>query len=216
MSTIRRNQVSSSTVGMIQNNTIRGAVNAARLALFLLAVMSVTSAGTAWAGSADDDNTNTPTGGADSRAVRLASVEGDVQVIQDGQVIANPALANLPMFEGTQVVTGNEGRAEVQLDDGGSIARLSPNTTLTFTVLQQQGSRIRTEVVVNGGLAYFEMKPSNSERSLKVNYGTTAFSATSFSVVRVSMDSAPGRLAVFFGECSCRGGGRLSGGRSRG
>jgi len=130
-----------------------------------------------------------------------------VQVIQDGQVIANPALANLPMFEGTQVVTGNEGRAEVQLDDGGSIARLSPNTTLTFTVLQQQGSRVRTEVVVNGGLAYFEMKPSNSERSLKVNYGTTAFSATSFSVVRVNLDSAPGGLAVFSGNVHVEGAG---------
>jgi len=139
-------------------------------------------------------------GGADARAIRLSNVDGDVQVVQDGQVIANPAFANLPMFQGSQVITGNEGRAEIQLDDGGSVVRLSPNTTLTFSVLQLRGSGTNTEIVVNGGLAYFEVRPTNSEHSLRINYGLASISATSFSVIRINMDAAPGELAVLSGN----------------
>src|SRR5271165_1545543 len=82
-----------------------------------------------------EDNPPAGAQGADSRAVRLTNVEGQVRVVQDGQVIADPAYNNLPLFEGSQINTGNDGRAEVQLEDG-SVARLSPNSTLTFTVLQ--------------------------------------------------------------------------------
>ena len=134
-----------------------------------------------------------------SRAVRLSFVEGAVQVVQDGQVIADPAYANLPLFEGAQVITGNDGQAEVQMEDG-SLARVSPNSTITFSVMQQQGSGTRTEIVVNGGLAYFELQPSTAEHSLRVNYGTTSFAATSFSVVRVTEDQPPGEMAVFSGN----------------
>jgi hypothetical protein len=122
-----------------------------------------------------------------------------VQVVQDGQVIADPAYANLPLFEGAQIIAGDEGRAEVQLEDG-SLVRLSPNSTITFSVMQQQGSGTRTEVVVNHGLAYFELEPSNGDHSLRVNYGTTSFAATSFSVVRVIADQPPGEMAVFSGN----------------
>jgi len=63
MSTNRRNQVSSNAGGIIQNKIIRGMVGVMRLALLLLVVIGIASAGSAWAGSADDDNANTPTGG---------------------------------------------------------------------------------------------------------------------------------------------------------
>jgi FecR protein len=141
-----------------------------------------------------------------ARAVRLSFVEGPVRVVQDGQVIADPAYANLPLFEGAQVIAGDEGRAEVQLEDG-SVARLSPNSTITFSVLQQQGSGTRTEIVVNGGLAYFELQPSNAQNSVRVNYGSTSFEASSFSVVRVIADQLPGELAVFSGNVHLEHGG---------
>lgn len=146
--------------------------------------------------TADGDDNSAP---GDSRALRLSSVEGTVQVVQDGQVIADPAYANLPLFEGTQVITGNDGRAEVELEDGG-IIRLSPNTTVTFALLQQQGTGSGTEVVLNAGLGYFELQPSTKEHALRVNFGSAAFSATSFAVVRVNMDTPPGNVAVFTGN----------------
>jgi hypothetical protein len=85
------------------------------------------------------------------------------------------------------------------LEDG-SVARLSPNTTLTLSVLQQQGTGSRTDLVLNSGLAYFELQPSNAEHSLRVGYGPASFTASSFSVVRITMDAAPGDLAVFSGN----------------
>jgi hypothetical protein len=148
----------------------------------------------------DDDAPASPTQPTpDARAVRLSSAEGQVRVVQDGQVIADPATANLPLFEGSQITTGNDGRAEVQLENG-SIARLSPNSALTFTVLKQQGSGSRTEIVLNGGLAYFELQPSTADHSLRVSYGPATFTASSFSVVRLRLDTPPGELAVFSGN----------------
>jgi hypothetical protein len=176
-----------------------------RNVLLAVGAACIFSSGALWAAAGvsanpfDDDAPDAAQKAADSRAVRLSSAEGQVQVVQDGQVIADRATANLPLFEGTQVITGDDGQAEVQLEDG-SIVRLSPNTTLTFSVMQRQGTGTRTEVVLNSGLAYFELQPSSAEHSLRVNYGPAAFVASSFSVVRIGMDTPPGELAVFSGN----------------
>ena len=136
---------------------------------------------------------------ANARAVRLSSVEGQVRLAQDGQVIADPAYNNLPVFEGSQITTGEDGRAEIQLEDG-SLVRLSPNSAVTFPKMKLEGTSTHTEVVLNGGLAYFELQPSIAEHSLRVNYGPASFVATGFSVVRIQMDKQPGSLAVFSGN----------------
>ena len=156
-----------------------------------------------WAASplADDDD-NAPAkaqGTADARAVRLSSVDGQVKVIQGGQVIADPAYANMPLFEGTQISTGVDGRAEIQLEDG-SVGRLSPNSSVTIPVMQRQGSDNKTEMDVNGGLVYFELQPGSSSNSARVRLGPASFTASSFSVVRVTLDQPPGELAVFSGN----------------
>jgi hypothetical protein len=126
-------------------------------------------------------------------------VEGQVRVTQDGQVIADPATTNLPLFEGSQISTGNDGKAEVQLEDG-SVARISPNSTLTLTELSQQGNSKRTAAVVNGGLVYLEMQPSTDANRFVVSFGPVSFSARSNSVVRVNEDTPPGQIAVFSGD----------------
>jgi FecR protein len=170
----------------------------------LLTVACLLSGCVAWAAvtpfAIDDDGpADTAHPATDSRAVRLSNVEGGVQVFQDGEVVADPALANQPIFEGSEISTGNDGRAELQLEDG-SIARLSPNTSLVFSVLQHEGTGTRTEVVLKNGLAYFELQPSTSDHSLRVNYGPAYFTAGNFSVVRLTNDAPPAELAVFSGS----------------
>jgi hypothetical protein len=149
--------------------------------------------------AAGDGSPDTVQKSADSRAVRLSSVEGDVRVVQDGEVIADPALANLPLFEGSEITTANEGRAEIEFEDG-TVVRLSPNTTVVLSVLSGQGTRTRTEIVMNGGLAYFELQPSTAEHSLLVHYDNATFTASSFSVIRLIDDTPPASLAVFSGN----------------
>lgn len=135
----------------------------------------------------------------DARAVRLSSVDGKVKVVQDGQVVADPAYANMPIFEGSQISTADDGNAEIQFEDGG-IVRLSPNSSISLPVLQKQGSGARTEITVNGGLCYFELQPSNSTDSVLVRFGPASFTPSSFSVVRITLDQPPGSLAVFSGN----------------
>jgi hypothetical protein len=83
-------------------------------------------------------------------AARLSNVDGQVQLAQGSQVLADHAVANAPLFEGTRVATGDDGRAEIQLDDG-SVARLSPNSSLTLKVLRGQGGAVSAEIVLESG-----------------------------------------------------------------
>jgi len=92
-----------------------------------------------------------------ARAVRLSNVEGTVHVSQGGQVLAETAVANAPLFEGTQVVTGDDGRAEIQFEEG-SVARISPNSSLTLKVLRGQGGTGEAVMVLDVGLGYFELE----------------------------------------------------------
>src|ERR1035438_1132524 len=88
-----------------------------------------------------------------TRAVRLSNVDGQVQVLRGGQVLADQAVENVPLFEGTRVVTGDDGRAEIQFEDG-SMARLSPNSSLTLAVLRGKGGDGEAEIALETGLGY--------------------------------------------------------------
>ena len=134
----------------------------------------------------------------DMRAARLSSVDGGVQLTQGEQIIADPALANTPLFEGTVVTTREDGRAELQFDDG-SVVRLSPNSSLQITVLRQAGGTGKSEVVLTNGLGYFEIS-GNASNQMIARFGDSSVRASEFTVVRVNLDSPPGEVAVFTGS----------------
>jgi hypothetical protein len=133
-----------------------------------------------------------------TRAARLSSVDGQVKLEQNGAVLANPALANAPLFEGTVLTTGEDGRAEVQLDDG-SVARIAPNSSLCLSVLRKENGVAQTELVLNAGLGYFEMQGETSE-AIRVRFGAVVVTASGFTVLRIRLDSLPGDIAVFSGN----------------
>jgi hypothetical protein len=108
----------------------------------IAAVGLVLGLGSAMVLHADEGDASGQTG----RAARLSTVDGQVQVAQGGQMLADHAVANTPLFEGTELTTGNDGRAEVQFDDG-SVARIAPDSSLTISVLRSNGD---TELVLNG------------------------------------------------------------------
>lgn len=131
-----------------------------------------------------------------ARAVRLSSVEGNVQLAQGAQP-ATQALANTPLFEGTQLTTGDDGRAEVQFEDG-SVVRLSPNSSLTITVLQMHGATPETETVLTGGLGYFEFSGAGK---MRIRFGGDAVvTPAGATILRLNVDTPPGALAVFSGN----------------
>ena len=62
---------------------------------------------------------------APARAVRLSSVDGQVQLSTGNQVLADGAVANTPLFEGTRVVTSDDGRAQQICTIRGILERLA-------------------------------------------------------------------------------------------
>ena len=133
-----------------------------------------------------------------ARGVRLSSVEGKVQVSQGDQVLADPAVANMPLFEGTQVSTSDGGQAEIQFEDG-SVARLSPNSSLTLSVLRGQDGTGESEMVLESGLGYFEVQ-AGSAGQMRIRFADAVVTASGFTVVRINLDNPPGELAVFSGN----------------
>jgi hypothetical protein len=141
----------------------------------------------------DDSGGSGPMG-----AARLSSVEGQVRLTQDGQVIAESAPANAPLFAGTRIETGEDGKAEIQFDDG-SIARVSPNSVLVLQTLSGNGDP-STDLVLENGLTYFELQGNIQDGQTRVLFGDSIATASGFSVLRVRMDAPPGDLAVFTGN----------------
>jgi uncharacterized protein DUF6600/FecR-like protein len=131
-------------------------------------------------------------------AARLAVVEGQVRLTDGGQVIADSAPVNAPIFAGTRVETGDDGKAEIQFDDG-SIARVSPNSALLIQSVG--GDRTNgTDLMLDSGLAYFELPGDEQSGATRVVFGNSMVTVSGFTVLRVRMDQPPGDLAVFSGN----------------
>jgi hypothetical protein len=137
--------------------------------------------------------------GQPARAVRLSYVDGQVSLAQGGQVLAQQAVANTPLFEGMQLTTADSGKAEIQFEDG-SVARLSPDSSLTLQVLQGAGSSANAVLVLNSGLAYFEFQDGGQAGQMSVQFGDAQVTASGFTVFRAGIDTPPGQVAVFSGN----------------
>jgi hypothetical protein len=155
-----------------------------------------------------DDGSGDANGGT-ARAVRLSSVDGKVQLYRDNQTITDSAVVNSPLFEGTQVVTADDGRAEIEFEDG-SVARLSPNSSLTLTVLRPDDGSGGTEIRMDGGLGYFELQSASQPGHIEVRFGDSVATASGFTVLRIDLDNPPGELAVFSGNAHLERGNALS------
>jgi hypothetical protein len=151
----------------------------------------------------EDDATNAQP----ARAVRLSSVNGEVHIYQGNQPLADQAVANTPLFEGARIETGNDGRAEIQFEDG-SVARLSPESSITLSVLRglSTSSERDAEILLNSGLGYFEVQGESESNHMRVRFGDSLVTASGFTVVRINLDKAPGEVAVFSGNAHLEGG----------
>jgi hypothetical protein len=149
---------------------------------------------------AQDDSQPASSGtGQPARAVRLSYVDGMVKLTQGGQVLADQAVVNTPLLEGMQLTTSENGKAEIQFEDG-SVARVSPDSSLTLSVLRGSGSSADAELTVNGGLAYFELQGGYQNGKIVVHFGSSTATTSGFTVLRVDADRAPGQVAVFSGN----------------
>lgn len=133
-------------------------------------------------------------------AVRLSYVDGHVRLSKAGSDGAmhpfiDQAMVNTPIFEGTQLQTGDDGRAELQFEDG-TIARIAPDSTLTLAALHAG----QNDLVLNSGMSYFELKGAE-----KVEFSGATATANGPATIRVKLDTPPGSVAVFDGTVRLEG-----------
>lgn len=149
---------------------------------------------------AQDDSQSAAQGdGQPARAVRLSYVDGKVQLSQDGQITSQQAVANTPLVQGMNITTADDGRAEIQFEDG-SVARVAPNSSLTLAVLSGSGSSGDAEMDLDHGLAYFELQGTGQVGQMGIHLGDNVITASGFTVLRITDDTPPGEVAVFSGN----------------
>ncbi len=134
---------------------------------------------------------------ANARAVRLSDVQGAVQVFNGSQVDFQQAQLNMPVVQGMRLVTSEDGRAEIQFEDG-SVARVTPNSSITITKLgtNADGSTV-TVIEADSGLTYYELNGRAGEYT--VCFGENSITPDDGSIFRVDLDSTP-ELAVTHGS----------------
>jgi hypothetical protein len=92
----------------------------------------------------------------DAGAARISFIHGDVSTQHDGSSDWAAATINTPVVNGDHISTGQNARAEIQLDHA-NILRLSDQTTANVTNL----SRTQMQLQIGQGLANYEVFKNN-------------------------------------------------------
>src|SRR6202162_3422466 len=92
----------------------------------------------------------------DAGAARISFLHGDVSTQHNGSTDWVAATVNTPVVSGDHISTGQNARAEIQLDHA-NILRLSDQSTANVTSL----SRTQMQIQIGQGLANYEVLKNN-------------------------------------------------------
>jgi hypothetical protein len=142
-----------------------------------------------------------------ARIVRLSEVQGTVQIDRGAGDGFSKAFINLPVVEGSSVKTGNDGKAEVEFEDGSTL-RLAPGTDVNFARLSlgDDGNKLDT-VQLRSGTVYANVHPKNSRDKAAdqfvLNFARESVTVPGSAHFRLAIDgSSKATLAVFKGKCT--------------
>jgi len=135
---------------------------------------------------------------ADTRAARLTYMQGTVTIAGADIPGGVPAQLNLPLLSGVQLITGSDGQAEVEFEDG-SVIRLTPNTALSLDKLTVQPDGVfLSSLSLRHGLAYCELR-ATPQYHYTLDVGGDVLSPIENTTVRVNFDEPPAVFAVLDG-----------------
>ncbi len=138
------------------------------------------------------------------RIVRLSDVQGSVQIDKNTGLGFENAFLNLPITQGTQLRTGDRGRAEIEFEDGSSM-RVAPNTLIDFSTLglSDSGSRI-SQVNLTEGMAYVNWLGRSGDQ-FSLSFSQEKISLGQAAHFRVDASPETATLAVFKGDVDVEG-----------
>lgn len=88
------------------------------------------------ANPSDDVDLNKPE--VTARVARISLVSGDVRLRRADSQDTETAMVNVPLVEGDQLITGKDGRAEIQID-AYNFVRIAEDSTLNIVTLRDEG-----------------------------------------------------------------------------
>jgi Family of unknown function (DUF6600)/FecR protein len=139
-----------------------------------------------------------------ARIVRLSDVRGSVRIDKNTGVGFESAVLNLPITQGTQLKTLDNGRAEVEFEDGSTL-RLTPNTTIRFSTLgaTDAGKHVSTVNLVEG-MAYVNWLGKSGDR-FTLDFSREKLILDREAHFRVDASTDVADLAVFKGDVNVDG-----------
>ncbi len=144
------------------------------------------------------------------RYAQLAYVDGDVMHQPGSALQEQIAQVNYPILPGDRLITGSDGLAEIQIDDG-SVVWLGSDSkydmqTLDFT---GDGSAQRTEMKLWVGDMYVRFRrPANPESIRRIDFGSGTLESAQNGLVRIQRESGGARtVSVLDGEIALNSGG---------
>jgi hypothetical protein len=131
------------------------------------------------------------------RIVRLSYIEGGVQIDRGSGY--EKAIANLPIAQATKLRSRDDGRAEIEFEDGSTL-RITPKTEVQFPQLslRDSGGKASTVEVVNG-TAYVDYIGAKNDE-FTVAFGQQKIALAHSAHFRVGADNSAATVAVFKGD----------------
>jgi len=129
----------------------------------------------------------------------LSDVQGTVQIDKNAGLGFENAFVNLPITQGTQLRTRENGRAEIEFEDGSTL-RVTPNTMVQFSTLglSDAGKRISAIDLVEGR-AYINWLGKSGDE-LTLNFSRERVELKQAAHFRVASSSSTAEIASFKNE----------------
>jgi hypothetical protein len=139
--------------------------------------------------------------GSQARIVRLSDVHGSVQIDKNTGIGFESAFLNLPITQGTQLKTRDNGRAEIEFEDGSTL-RLTPNSSVEFSTLGVSDSGKHISVInLVEGMAYVNWLGKSGDQ-FSLNFSNEKLNLDHEAHFRVDALTDAANLAVFKGDVS--------------
>ena len=139
------------------------------------------------------------------RIVRLSSVEGRVQIDRGVGEGLERAILNTPIVEGTRLVTGSDGLAEVEFENESAL-RLTEGSEIKFSQLLMNDAGVKVnQFEFTKGIVYLDAAPKGEDQ-YRVKVGDTSLLAHRDTLMRLSMTADQLKVAVFRGEAQLENG----------
>src|SRR3981081_708817 len=139
-----------------------------------------------------------------ARIVRLSEVQGSVQMDRGTGDGLDKTFLNMPVVEGSRLKTGDDGRAEIEFEDGTAL-RVVPNSEVEFTrlALGNDGQKLSTMQLV-AGMAYVNYRGKSADQ-FTLNFGRESVTLTEAAHFRIGLRNNEATLAVIKGRLNVNG-----------